>query len=78
MEALGIPGVVGSDSHIPEMVGQAYTEIDAPENTITAVLAAIREGKVAPAGKNTPKSIILKQMSGSARRKIKRKLFRKT
>jgi predicted metal-dependent phosphoesterase TrpH len=74
---LGIPGVAGSDSHIPEMVGQAYTEIDAPENTLEAVLEAIREGKVFPAGKNTPTSIILKQMSGSAMRKIKKKLFNK-
>ncbi len=74
---LGIPGVAGSDSHIPEMVGQAYTEIDVPENTLEAVLKAIRDGKVAPTGKNTPTSIILKQMSGSARRKIKKKLFRK-
>ncbi len=74
---LGIPGVAGSDSHIPEMVGQAYTEVDAPENTLDAVLEAIREGKVAPAGKNTPTRIILKQMSGSARRKIKKKIFRR-
>lgn len=74
---LGIPGVAGSDSHISEMVGQAYTEIDASENTLKAVLKAIREGKVAPAGKNTPMPIILKQMAGSARRKIKKKLFRK-
>jgi len=58
---LGIPGVAGRDSHIPEMVGQAYTEIDAPENNINDVLAAIPEGKVAPAGNNTHKSSILKQ-----------------
>jgi predicted metal-dependent phosphoesterase TrpH len=74
---LGFPGVAGSDSHIPEMVGQAYTEIDVSENTLEAVLKAIREGKVAPAGKNTPTSIILKQMSDSAKRKIKKKLFHK-
>ena len=71
---LGIPGVAGSDSHIPEMVGQAYTEIDASENTLEAVLRAIREGKVAPAGKNTPTPIILEQMSGSMKRKLKRRL----
>jgi predicted metal-dependent phosphoesterase TrpH len=75
---LGIPGVAGSDSHIPEMVGQAYTEIDAPENTVEAVLKAIREGKVSPAGKNTPTPIILEQMSGSTKRKLKRKLFGKS
>ncbi|WP_394325573.1 PHP-associated domain-containing protein [Methanosarcina barkeri] len=68
-----MPEVAGSDSHVPEMVGQAYTEINASENTLDAVLEAIREGKVSPAGKNTPTPIILKQMSGSARRKIKKK-----
>lgn len=72
---LGIPGVAGSDSHIPEMVGQAYTEIDTSENTVEAVLRAIREGKVSPAGKNTPTPIILEQMSGSVKRKLKRRLF---
>ena len=73
-ERLGIPGVAGSDSHIPEMVGQAYTEVDASENTVEAVLRAIREGKVAPAGKNTPMPIILKQMSGSTKRKLMKRL----
>jgi hypothetical protein len=71
---LGIPGVGGSDSHVPEMVGQAYTEIDASENTMEAVLRAIREGKVAPAGKSTPIPTILEQMSGSVKRKLKRRL----
>jgi len=59
------------------MVGQAYTEIDSSENTVEAVLRAIREGNVAPEGENTPTPIILKQMSGSAKRKIKKKLFGK-
>jgi predicted metal-dependent phosphoesterase TrpH len=72
---LGIPAVAGSDSHIPEMVGQAYTEIYASENTVEAVLRAIREGRVTPAGKNTPTPIILRQMSGSVKRKLKKKLF---
>jgi predicted metal-dependent phosphoesterase TrpH len=72
-ERLGIPGVAGSDSHIPEMVGQAYTEIEVSENTLEAVLRAIREGKVAPAGKNTPTPVILEQMSGSAKRKLKKR-----
>ncbi len=74
---LEIPGVAGSDSHIPEMVGQAYTEIDVSENTLEAVLRAIREGNVSPAGKNTPTHIILEQMAGSAKRKILTKLFGK-
>lgn len=71
---LGIPGVAGSDSHIPEMVGQAYTEIDASENTLEAVFRAIREGKVSPAGKNTPTPIILEQMTGNVKRKLRKRL----
>jgi hypothetical protein len=71
---LGIPGVGGSDSHVPEMVGQAYTDINSSENTMEAVLRAIRDGEVAPAGKNTPLPIILKQMSGSVKQKLKRRL----
>jgi predicted metal-dependent phosphoesterase TrpH len=71
---LGIPGVAGSDSHVPEMVGQAYTEIETAKNTVDAVLRAIREGKVSPSGKNTPTLIILEQMSGSMRRKLKNRV----
>jgi predicted metal-dependent phosphoesterase TrpH len=71
---LGIPGAAGSDSHIPEMVGQAYTEIDASENTLEVVLKAIKDGKVAPAGKNTPTTVILGQISGSVKRKLKKRL----
>ena len=59
------------------MVGQAYTEIEASKNTVEAVVRAIKEGKVAPAGRNTPTSIILRQMSGSAKRKLEKKLFGK-
>lgn len=76
-ERLGIPAVAGSDSHIPEMVGQAYTEIAASENTVDSVLQAIREGKVSPAGKNTPTPVILRQMAGNVKRKIRMKLFGK-
>jgi len=74
-QRLGIPAVAGSDSHIPEMVGQAYTEIDASANTVDAVLQAIQEGKVSPAGENSPTSVILRQMAGSVKRKVRKKIF---
>ena len=75
---LNIPGVAGSDSHIPEMVGQAYTEIAARKNTVEAVLQAIQEGKVSPAGKNSPTTVILKQMAGSVKRRLRKKNFGKS
>lgn len=75
---LSIPAVAGSDAHIPEMVGQAYTEIDVSENSVEAVLQAIREGKTTPGGGKTPVPVILRQMAGSAKRKIRKLIFGKT
>jgi predicted metal-dependent phosphoesterase TrpH len=74
---LRLPGVAGSDSHIPEMVGQAYTEIAAQKNTVEAVLQAIRDGKVSPAGKSSPAQVILKQMAGSVKLKLRKKILGK-
>lgn len=74
-ERLGFPAVAGSDAHISKMVGQAHTEIEAGENTVEAVLRAIRDGKTIPAGKKTPTTVILWQMGGSVRRKLKKKLL---
>jgi hypothetical protein len=44
------------------MVGCSYTEVDASERTIEAILQAIREGKVTAGGRRTPVSHVLKQM----------------
>jgi len=48
-----LPELGGSDAHIPAMVGQTYTEIDA-ELDADAVLDAIREGHTEVHGKRTP------------------------
>ncbi|MDD3042946.1 MAG: PHP domain-containing protein [Methanosarcinaceae archaeon] len=74
---LGFPAVAGSDAHISKMVGQAYTEIEAGENTVNAILRAIGEGKTVPAGKKTPNPVILLQMAGSVRRKLNKILLGK-
>lgn len=71
-ESLNLPQVGGSDSHIPKMVGQAYTEIEAPGRTVDSVLSAIREGKVCARGKKTPAPVVIKQMIYGLGRKIKR------
>jgi predicted metal-dependent phosphoesterase TrpH len=47
---LGLPMVAGSDSHIPETVGDAYTLIDTDSKNIGDILNAIRAGSVQPAG----------------------------
>jgi predicted metal-dependent phosphoesterase TrpH len=50
---LGLPMVAGSDSHIPETVGDAYTLVDSSSNSINDILNAIRAGSVEPEGQPT-------------------------
>jgi len=47
---LGLPMVAGSDSHIPETVGDAYTLIDTDSKNVDDILNAIRAGSVQPVG----------------------------
>ena len=47
---LGLPMVAGSDSHIPETVGDAYTLIDCDSREVRDILNAIKAGSVQPAG----------------------------
>jgi len=47
---LGLPMVAGSDSHIPETVGDAYTLIDCHSRNLDDILNAIRAGSVQPVG----------------------------
>jgi len=44
------PMTAGSDSHIPETIGRAYTEVETPSKDIESVLSAIRSGQVNPVG----------------------------
>jgi hypothetical protein len=47
---LGLPMVAGSDSHIPETVGDAYTLIETDSKNVSDILAAIRAGSVQMVG----------------------------
>jgi predicted metal-dependent phosphoesterase TrpH len=49
----GLPEVGGSDSHIPQTIGDVYTIIDAESRDIKGVLEAIRAGRVRPEGHAT-------------------------
>jgi predicted metal-dependent phosphoesterase TrpH len=40
----------GSDSHIPETIGRAYTEVESPSKDTESVLAALKSGLVSPVG----------------------------
>ncbi len=41
----------GSDSHIPETIGRAFTMVDCEEKTTTSVLDAIKNGSTIPDGR---------------------------
>jgi len=49
----GLPQVGGSDSHIPQTVGDAYTVVESASRDIADILDAIRNGKVRPEGRPT-------------------------
>lgn len=65
-----LPKVAGSDAHIAEMVGQAVTQIDAAEPTVTGIVEAIREGRTEVGGKRTPWRISLRQAAGGVKRRV--------
>ncbi|MEM3754394.1 MAG: PHP-associated domain-containing protein, partial [Candidatus Bathyarchaeia archaeon] len=50
---LSLPMVGGSDSHIPETIGDAYTIIAIESHSIDNILDAIRRGKTIPKGRAT-------------------------
>jgi predicted metal-dependent phosphoesterase TrpH len=46
-----LPQTAGSDSHIPETIGKAFTIVDVESKDVPSVLDAIRDGRVAPEGR---------------------------
>ena len=65
---LGLPMVAGSDSHIPETVGDAYTLIDTDSKNVGDILNAIRAGSVQPTGGPTPLGKKLLKVARTLRR----------
>jgi predicted metal-dependent phosphoesterase TrpH len=45
------PMTAGSDSHIPQTIGRAYTEIECESRDAESVLASLRSGSVSPFGR---------------------------
>jgi len=58
-----LPQVGGSDSHIPQTVGDAYTVIDADSRNVKDILDAIRAGKVRAEGHATSVRNKLRKLS---------------
>jgi hypothetical protein len=73
--AYDLPRTAGSDAHISEMVGQAVTKVDTGgEETVAAILDAIRRGDTTVEGKRTPWRISFRQAAGGAKRRVKNRL----
>ena len=73
-ERQGLPMTGGSDAHICEMVGQAFTRVDAAEPTAGAILDAITDGRTAVEGKRTPWRISFRQAASGARRRVRHRI----
>jgi predicted metal-dependent phosphoesterase TrpH len=69
-QQLGLPTVGGSDSHIPETVGDAYTIVDSDSTEIEDVLLAVKEGRTKPYGSATSLWNRLKKSTLDVKRKI--------
>jgi hypothetical protein len=61
--AFKLPEVGGSDSHIPETIGDAYTFIDASSGSLRDILDAIRSGRVRAEGHATSVRNKLRKLS---------------
>ena len=46
------PMTAGSDSHIPQTIGRAYTEIESRSKDTRSILASLVSGSVSPAGRS--------------------------
>lgn len=64
-----IPQTAGSDSHIPETIGLAYTLIENDGASVDDIVEAIRKGLTIPIGKGVPLTLKIKKIwSLSAKR----------
>jgi predicted metal-dependent phosphoesterase TrpH len=74
-QEFGMPMTAGSDAHIAEMVGQAFTVVDTDERSVDAILDGIRAGETVLRGSRTPYRVALRQAASSAARRAQRQFF---
>ncbi|MFP4174536.1 MAG: PHP domain-containing protein [Halobacteriales archaeon] len=70
----GLPELAGSDAHIAEMVGRAYTEIDA-ERDVDSLLEAIKDGRTETYGRRTPITLSARQFAARVPGRLKNSLL---
>ncbi len=61
----------GSDSHIPETVGDAYTQIRSQSSSVDGIIDAIRKGNVTPQGGSTGNVNQLKRIKTAVKWRLK-------
>ncbi|MBS7606192.1 phosphoesterase, partial [Candidatus Bathyarchaeota archaeon] len=64
-----LPQTAGSDSHIVETVGLAYTLVNTEERSIDSIIEAIKEGLIKPLGTGMPFSLRIRNIFKSVGRK---------
>lgn len=72
--ARGLPMTGGSDAHVAEMVGRAVTEVDADDESVPAILDAVRGGRTRITGRRTPWHLSVRQAAGGAKRRALRRI----
>lgn len=70
-QLLGKPGLANSDAHISEEIGAAYTYIEVDDLTPSAVMEAIRRGRVKPVYGSRPFSTSFKRVFWSIERLVR-------
>jgi predicted metal-dependent phosphoesterase TrpH len=69
-----LPELAGSDAHIAEMVGRAYTLVDS-EHDVDSLIEAINEGRTETHGKRTPWTLSARQFGARVPGRIKNALL---
>jgi len=67
-----LPMVAGSDAHLADAVGDAFTVVDSPSCDMESVISSISLGKTAPSGKRTSAAIAAKTVCTRLIRRIGR------
>lgn len=67
-----LPMVAGSDAHLADAVGDAFTLVDSPFCDLTSVISSISAGKTIPSGKRTSAATAAKTVGTRLIRRIRR------
>ncbi len=69
-----LPELAGSDAHIAEMVGRAYTLVDG-EASAEGIVDAVKDGRTETRGRRTPLTLSLRQFAARAPGRVRNALL---